>query len=248
MSDFLNELRSNAQTEKEYERQRAKEEQDSQKRYEEEKRQKELKKELKLAAEFEKFMERFFKEVKETCIDAVKQGCYVEYNGKRYLLCSVALMYSYENDMDSGPHKYRCWMEFECFKLNKSGFFSKKSFTDVGKIKYFDYVKITDLAEDDFYRRNYYRNPQRYSDDGVYLKPELVSPYDIGCHTTGRMKADFMDLGAFAKKYLDGYTDINKLPKQTVKRNMPVSPFDREYNKYGYNKNVVCSADFAIEF
>ena len=114
MSNFLNELNNNAKTKREYlvyqeqtekERQREHEREVEQKHHEEK-------------AYFEDVMRSFCQKIKNTCVEAVKEACFVNFNNKRYILCEIAFIqaHRYEGgewgigDSDSFYLHFRCYM------------------------------------------------------------------------------------------------------------------------------------------
>lgn len=124
MSDFLENLNKNARTENEV----AIEQKQAADRREMLEKEKNHQHQKQLEKNFDYNMKEFLKEIKESCIEAVRDARYITYNGTRYLCCSIALMYSYK--YYDGDGYYDVWLQFNCFKLEKNHIIpSKRKYT-----------------------------------------------------------------------------------------------------------------------
>ena len=193
MSDFLNSLNKNAKTESEYANKINQENNIKKMKEEEQKKQHENY----LKNNFDITLKQFIVEIKELCIEAVSEACYITYNDKRYILCIIALMQSYNYDTWDGDH-FGCWLQFNCYKLEKNHIIeSKREYKKKEITKGFNYIEvINDNA-----------------------------PLALGCRrieNTKRFSApDYINLAASVKCCLDGYTDIQTLPNRIITANTP---------------------------
>ena len=193
MSNFLNNLNKNAKTEDEYAIQKNRDEilREKQREYRQQQEFNQLK------TNFDNLMAEFFQDIQELCVEAVSEACYITYNGKRYLLCRIALMeyYGFDNDYDRVRN---CWMQFNCYKLEKNHILESKRIRK-GKqcCKTFSYFNRSD-----------------------------VDPEILGCQSTGTSyrQPSYMNLELDANTYLDGYTKINTLPPKIINLNFPPTP------------------------
>ena len=211
MSDFLENLNKNAKTEDEVAIEQ-KQAADRRKMMEEKEYQQ-------LRNNFDTTMKQFLEEIKELCIKAVSDACYITYNGTRYLVCSIALMWSKTDSRHyEGCYDYDVWLQFNCYKLEKNHIISSKRIHTTKEIrKKFTYLKSSNMLSELNCQRSF-RNK--------YHAPEYVN------------------LASDVQNNLDGYTDIHVLPTKIVTANFPP---EKPQGKFEFTKPLA-KHDFLIKF
>ena len=192
MSSFLDELKQSAMTEKEISQKDAVI-----------KQQEEIRKErlqVQYKKDFEDFLLRCLPQIKQSCLDAVKSANYIAYNDKRYLICTLQLKQSHSYDYDSSDDYF--YIEFSCNKLKKTHLFESKKEYYISSERFdFDYI---------------IKNTKQYDNDKFK---------EVGFERIGRSNyykaPEYVDLPNFAKKHIEGYTDISVIPKKKLDINFP---------------------------
>ena len=216
MSDFLNSLNKNAKTEGEYTH--------SIKQEEDERRQQFLDEQQKrtnlLKNQFENLLTRFIPEIQQLCSEAVSKACYITYNGKRYLICSIALREYYDYDEYYSGNERNCWLQFNCYKLKKNHILeSKRQYQEIYVTKGIDYVN----------------------------GGQHVDPSAIGCNkstSTFYSPPSYINFKASLCTKLDGYTNITTLPTRITNINYPP---EKDHGTFHYRRTII-EHRFLIEF
>lgn len=193
MSSFLDELKQSAMTEKEILQKDAVI-----------KQQEEIRKErlqVQYKKDFEDFLLRCLPKIKQRCLAAVKSANYITYNDKRYLICTLQLKQSHSYNYDGSDDDF--YIEFSCNKLKKMHLLESKKEYYIGFERFnFDYI---------------IKNTKQYCWN---YKFEEVGFERIG--RSNHYKApEYVDLPNFAKKHIEGYTDISVIPKKKLDINFP---------------------------
>ncbi len=217
MSDFLNNLNKHAKTEDEYTRSKTNEA-DARRQQILEEQQNRMNR---LKSNFENLLTRFIPEIQQLCIEAVSKACYITYNGKRYLICSIALMELYDYDDYYSGNERNCWLQFNCYKLKKNHILeSKRQYQEIYVTKGIDYVN-----------------------GGQY-----VNPSDIGCNKstlyTFYDPPSYINFKASLCTQLDGYTNITTLPTRITNINYPPK---KDHGTFHYRRPII-EHRFLIEF
>lgn len=213
MSNFLDELNRNAKTDSEIVQENLA--RNYQQKLDDEKLQKQKQK------AFEEYLLRCLPEIKQVCLSAVKNACYITYEHKRYLICTLQLKHRFVYDPDFFGSKHDCWIEFSCYKLTKQHLLeSKRRYLTESKRFGFDYIKNTSKLEN--------------------IGCERI-PNGDGTHYSA---PPFVDLKRFAKENIEGYRDVSTIPQKILDINYP--PNKRNLG-VSFTVNL-CEARFLIEF
>ena len=146
MSDFLNQLSKVAKTKEELKQQ----ELESQKQAENFHR---IEKMKQISYIENSFDASFIQSIKDACLDAASNNCYICFNNKRYLLCSISVECTGKHSYDDYNYDdyIKVYLRFSCTKLLKNHIISSKR-------KFLEYACYKTIVDTDYLDHLYYWN------------------------------------------------------------------------------------------